>query len=49
MLRNLTTQLDFPDEPENAQDGIFDPALLVDLDTAGSGQIARFDFVLDLG
>jgi protocatechuate 3,4-dioxygenase beta subunit len=39
----LTTQLYFPDEPDNESDGIFDPALLMDIASGGS---ARFDFVL---
>ena len=39
----LTTQLYFPDEPDNEGDGIFDPALLMDIPEGGD---ARFDFVL---
>ena len=38
----LTTQLYFPDEPENASDGIFDEALVMDV----NGSRARYDFVL---
>ena len=38
----LTTQLYFPGEPQNASDGIFDPALLMDV----RGRNARYDFVL---
>jgi protocatechuate 3,4-dioxygenase beta subunit len=38
----LTTQLYFPDEPQNDSDGIFDPALVM----AGDRRNARFDFVL---
>ena len=38
----LTTQLYFPDEPQNASDGIFDEALLLDV----KGSRARYDFVL---
>ena len=38
----LTTQLYFRDEPQNASDGIFDPALVM----AGDRRSARFDFVL---
>jgi protocatechuate 3,4-dioxygenase beta subunit len=38
----LTTQLYFPDEPQNASDGIFDEALLMDV----KGSRARYDFVL---
>jgi protocatechuate 3,4-dioxygenase beta subunit len=41
--RVLTTQLYFPGESGNESDGIFDPALLVDL----KGEAARFDFVLE--
>lgn len=48
-MLNLTTQVYFPDEAGNAKDALFDPALLVALDRAGDGRIARFDFVLDLG
>jgi protocatechuate 3,4-dioxygenase beta subunit len=40
----LTTQLYFPDEPQNAQDFLFQPALLIGL----SGEQGRFDFVLKL-
>lgn len=39
----LTTQLYFPDEPDNARDGLFDPALLV---TPENDETAVFDFVL---
>jgi protocatechuate 3,4-dioxygenase beta subunit len=39
----LTTQLYFPDEPDNESDGIFDPALLMNVPRSGR---ARFDFVL---
>ncbi|MGH2558446.1 MAG: dioxygenase [Thermomicrobiales bacterium] len=46
----LTTQLYFPDEPANDADGIFDPALLVELDDADAdadnGKVAFFTFVL---
>jgi protocatechuate 3,4-dioxygenase beta subunit len=42
----LTTQLYFPGEAANARDRIFDDALLLDLQPAESGRIARFDFVL---
>lgn len=41
----LTTQLYFPDEPGNARDGLFDPALLV---TRDGEETAVFDFVLAL-
>jgi protocatechuate 3,4-dioxygenase beta subunit len=47
----LTTQLYFPDEPGNAGDGIFDPALLVEWEEPAAGEPprARFDFVLETG
>jgi len=48
-MLNLTTQVYFPGEARNAQDELFDPALLLAVDRAGDGQVARFDFVLDLG
>lgn len=40
----LTTQFYFPGELDNERDGIFDPALLLQI----SGNEARFDTVLDL-
>jgi protocatechuate 3,4-dioxygenase beta subunit len=47
----LTTQLYFPDEPGNAGDFLFDPALLVEWDDpdAAAPLLARFDFVLETG
>lgn len=48
-MLNLTTQVYFPGESRNEKDELFDPALLVAVDRAGDGQVARFDFVLDLG
>ncbi|MBW3633168.1 MAG: intradiol ring-cleavage dioxygenase [Chloroflexi bacterium] len=42
----LTTQLYFPDEPANAADGIFDPALVMDVQDADDGKVAFFTFVL---
>ncbi len=48
-MLNLTTQVYFPGEPGNQQDQIFDPALVLAMDAAGAGKLARFDFVLDLG
>ncbi|MDQ4075833.1 MAG: dioxygenase [Chloroflexota bacterium] len=42
----LTTQLYFPDEPRNEQDGIFHPALLLEVQDAPDGKAATFDFVL---
>ena len=46
----LTTQLYFPDEPDNARDGIFDPALVIDVQDREdeAGQHGFFTFVLDL-
>ena len=44
----LTTQLYFPDEPMNARDDFFSPALLMRLANAGETTSARFDFVLDM-
>ena len=45
----LTTQLYFPGERRNRDDGIFDPRLLVSWRRVGARRVARFDFVLDLG
>ena len=42
----LTTQLYFPGEPGNANDGIFHEALLVNMREADGGQAATFNFVL---
>lgn len=42
----LTTQLYFPDEPANAADGIFDPALLMAVTDRDGERVATFDFVL---
>lgn len=41
----LTTQLYFPNEPQNATDGIFRPELLMALRT-GEPAVATFDFVV---
>jgi protocatechuate 3,4-dioxygenase beta subunit len=46
--RLLTTQLYFPDEPENRRDGLFRRELLMRVAGDGDGLAARFDFVLDL-
>ena len=40
----LTTQFYFPGEPDNERDGIFDPALVLEI----SGDVARYDTVLDI-
>jgi protocatechuate 3,4-dioxygenase beta subunit len=45
----LTTQLYFPDEPENAQDFLFRRELLMRVTPAGDGLAAQFDFVIDMG
>jgi len=45
----LTTQLYFPDEPDNNTDGIFDSALLMDVQDAADGKAGTFNFVLDIG
>ncbi|NUT34841.1 MAG: dioxygenase [Hamadaea sp.] len=44
----LTTQLYFPNEPRNATDTLFDPALLMSVQTDGTGRRATFDFVLNV-
>jgi protocatechuate 3,4-dioxygenase beta subunit len=45
----LTTQLYFPDEPQNERDWIFDAALLLNVKQGAATKIGRYDFVLDLG
>ena len=42
----LTTQLYFPGEPANASDGIFNPALVMDVQDVEDDKIAFFTFVL---
>lgn len=42
----LTTQLYFPNEPGNQTDGIFHPALVMDVNDAPDGKAATFNFVL---
>jgi protocatechuate 3,4-dioxygenase beta subunit len=44
----LTTQLYFPNEPENRRDGLFRRELVMRMAEAGDGLAARFDFVLDM-
>jgi protocatechuate 3,4-dioxygenase beta subunit len=44
----LTTQLYFPDEPGNSSDGIFHPALVMDVQDTPEGKQAAFNFVLDV-
>lgn len=43
----LTTQLYFPNEPQNARDGLFRRELLMQVRKAEEGMAARFDFVID--
>ncbi|MGE0544725.1 MAG: dioxygenase [Dehalococcoidia bacterium] len=47
--RLLTTQQYFPDEPGNSRDGIFNPALVMDVQDTPNGKAATFNYVLDLG
>ncbi|MBX3066192.1 MAG: hypothetical protein KF726_24650 [Anaerolineae bacterium] len=49
----LTTQLYFPDEPQNARDGIFNAALLMEVsdlegEDEAKGKLGSFNFVLDV-
>ncbi|WUK11565.1 dioxygenase [Kitasatospora sp. NBC_00374] len=44
----LTTQLYFPGEPRNSTDGIYDPALLMNVRQVGPAKEGSFDFVLDV-
>jgi protocatechuate 3,4-dioxygenase beta subunit len=44
----LTTQLYFPSEMTNRRDGLFSPALLMQVADVDDGMTARFDFVLDI-
>ncbi len=43
----LTTQLYFPGERGNRRDSIFHESLLMEMNPAADGKIARFDFVVD--
>jgi protocatechuate 3,4-dioxygenase beta subunit len=45
--RILTTQLYFPDEPQNRNDGLFRRELLMRIGKSEERLTARFDFVLD--
>jgi protocatechuate 3,4-dioxygenase beta subunit len=45
----LTTQLYFPDEPQNKRDSIFNPKLVLALRDSAGAKAANFDFVLDAG
>ena len=42
----LTTQLYFPGEPQNESDGIYNAALLMDVQDVAQGKLATFNFVL---
>jgi protocatechuate 3,4-dioxygenase beta subunit len=44
----LTTQLYFPDEPDNASDGIFRPECLLAVENTADGVLGTFNFVLQL-
>jgi protocatechuate 3,4-dioxygenase beta subunit len=44
----LTTQIYFPNEPENERDGIFHPSLVVEASEGAEGMDALFNFVLDV-
>ncbi|MEV7902587.1 dioxygenase, partial [Streptomyces anulatus] len=44
----LTTQLYFPGEPRNSTDTIYDPRLLMKVQTVPGGRSATFDFVLSV-
>jgi len=45
----LTTQLYFPEEPQNRRDSIFNEKLLLTMRQNGREILAAFDFVLDVG
>jgi protocatechuate 3,4-dioxygenase beta subunit len=45
----LTTQLYFPNEPENDRDGIFRPELIMDMRDVTDGKAGMFNFVLEIG
>jgi len=42
----LTTQLFFPNEPQNDGDRLYSPSLLLDLRDTEDGKFGRFDFVV---
>jgi protocatechuate 3,4-dioxygenase beta subunit len=44
--RVLTTQLYFPDEPANARDGLFNPALVMAVSRRERAPLGRFDIVV---
>ena len=43
----LTSQVYFPGEPANTSDGIFDSALIADVQTTADGLIGTFNFVIN--
>lgn len=43
----LTTQLFFPDHPDNESDDLFNAACVMDVTDVGSGQAATFNFVVE--
>ncbi len=43
----LTSQLYFPDEPDNATDGIFNERLVVDIEAEDNWSVAFFTFVVE--
>lgn len=45
----LTTQLYFPNEPANERDGIFNEALLMEVEDTADGKLGKFNFVLSIG
>ena len=45
----LSTQIYFPDQPQNANDFLFRPELLMQIRNATGAKDGRFDFVLNLG
>ncbi len=45
----LTTQLYLPGDASNANDGIFDPKMVLELRQTASGQVGYFDFVVRAG
>lgn len=44
----LTTQMYFPNEPDNNRDRIFQPDLVMEVQDSATGKTAAFNFVLDL-
>ncbi len=42
----LTTQLYFPGEPSNDNDGIYNAALLMDVQDTSDGKLGNFNFVV---